>query len=553
MRRRLGLGAGLCWVSLIGGCYTEHITGPEPVAQAQSTAPPLTEVRLPILTVQSAFRWDTEFRGLATAAIEAGLYDLPGVLPVVSNQIPSPGAQLSTIARRVVDARFSVTGPADALDLSLELCIAGGSCEVTTAHCRREDPWAAFGILLAGAAQTLNLSVPEATVAAWSQPGSRDNYAELLTGRSAAMYYGIMSLPDPIPTGNSHPALRAVVVDPRQPLAQWIWARWQTGAESDAGRAPDALGRAALQRPGSPLYLAERAWLLDHTGHAEEARLIWEDLYKDYPDDPRFMEPYARVLLETGHAADAREVLSKFPPEFLWDAQVARLQAQVVEAVDGTANLDPLLAHWQQTDSHAVEPVRRRIELRVQNAEYDSALSLMGALRVRAPGPQADALEAALLVALGRLDDAQALSPEEVAARLSLRGALEADPGADVGYGEEDTTALLARAAAALWRADPETALSLINQARCGGHRTDENLSVTCVNERPELWMLQAKALEQVGRSGEAVSAWQRAWQSDPALEGGPVSTERIAPTFHYTVAAAVEPAPAPPKTGRSR
>ena len=152
---------------------------------------------------------------------------------------------------RSVDATFTASGPPENLSLELQLCVAGGACETTTATCRREAPWDALGTLLQGAAETLGLEASEAQIAAWKQPGSRDAYAELLTGRSAAMYYGILPLPDPIPTGTAHPALRAVLVDPKQPLAQWIWARWQAGTFPDADHSAESLARASLLRPES--------------------------------------------------------------------------------------------------------------------------------------------------------------------------------------------------------------------------------------------------------------------------------------------------------------
>ena len=40
-------------------------------------------------------------------------------------------------------------------------------------------------------------------------------------------------------------------------------ARWDLGAEADAGAAAEALARAALGRPDSPLLLADRALTVD--------------------------------------------------------------------------------------------------------------------------------------------------------------------------------------------------------------------------------------------------------------------------------------------------
>ena len=512
---------------------TQTTPTPEPASAPTRQAPQLTELRLPILKVEQPFRWDAEFRGLATAAMELGLYDLPGVVPHISAQVPSPSDDALKMATRVVDARFFARGTPEKLELELELCVAGGLCESTLAEATREAPWPAFGALLEGAAATLGVEVPEAVRLSWSKAGSRDSYAELLTGRAAALYYGILPLPDPLPAGKAHPVFRAVLVDPRQPIAQWTWARWQMGTLPDAGKASESLGRAMLERPDSPLFAAQRAWLAGRAGHREEALLDWQEILGNHKDDPRFLEPTARALFATGRADDARSLLLRLPDAFLWIPEVAQLRVEVTEAVEGTENLDPLLEHWQRTDSMTVLPVRRRIELRVQRRDYEGARALVGVLRTRAPGPATDALEVALLVALGRLDLAMGRAPEEVAARLSLRAALQVDPGAELGEGEEDIPALLARAQAALWRNDPEAALQLLGQATCMPPCTDA----------PERLALLARALEAQGRSTEAVEAWKQAWLLDPALEGGPVQNGRVATAFRLLL-----PPEAPPK-----
>ncbi|MBM4368883.1 MAG: hypothetical protein FJ102_21895, partial [Deltaproteobacteria bacterium] len=45
------------------------------------------------------------------------------------------------------------------------------------------------------------------------------------------------------------------------------------------------------------------------------------------------------------------------------------------------------------------------------------------------------------------------------------------------------------------------------------------------------------RALEASGRGSEAAGAWARAWELDPGLAGGPVSSGRIASTFRYVEA----------------
>lgn len=520
---------------VIAGCTGDNPTPPEQLPQAAARPIELTEVRISPLRVETPFRFDTELAGLLTMALELDLADLPGVIPRLPGQASAPWVLTGgAVARRQVDATFTARGKADALTLSLELCVAGGRCEVTEAPATREAPWAAMGLLMDGAADLLGVEVSDATREAWSKPGSRDPYAELVTGRGCATYYGTMDPPEIPGDRRKDPVARAVYIDPKQPIAWWARARWELASTSDGGQAIGALTRATLERPGSPALAADLATAYALTGRPDQAVLAWEELVKRTPGDPRFAVPYARALLAVGRAKEARTVLAGLPSEFAFDARVAALRVRVVEADEGTAGLDPLLEHWQRTDARAVEPVRRRIDLRVQQGRWEEALALIPALRTRAPGPQTDALEAALYVAVGRPDEAAARVPAEVADRLRARALRAADPGAVVDWlPAEDVEAMLARAESALWRGQPVEALAAADAAAAASPA------------RAEAQVARAKALEALGRGAEAADAWQRAWELDPGRDGGPVAPDRVASTFRYVVLAPSE-APGP-------
>ncbi len=229
-------------------------SGASPEAEVPADEAPrpivLTEVRLTTMSVARPFSHDAELRGLVTAAIELGLSDLPGVVPVV----PGDAAALSFLGERPpphrqVDARLSARGAPEALEFELELCVAGGGCLSTTSTGTAKDPWAAVGDMLDGAASVLDVEVSDEARAAWRKPGSKDNYSELITGRAAAQFYGI--LPPSLTPGDprNDPVRKAVFLDPGQPLAQWIRARWEAATTVDGGKAADALGRAQLLRP----------------------------------------------------------------------------------------------------------------------------------------------------------------------------------------------------------------------------------------------------------------------------------------------------------------
>jgi hypothetical protein len=61
---------------------------------------------------------------------------------------------------------------------------------------------------------------------------------------------------------------------------------------------------------------------------------------------------------------------------------------------------------------------------------------------------------------------------------------------------------------------------------------------------------VQARALEGLGRTREATAAWQRAWERDPSLPGGPLqhldAGSRVESTFVVASEPVPEAAPAP-------
>lgn len=499
------------------GCTPEAPT-PTATVQAPVAAPTLlTEVQLPVLQVDAPFRWDAELRGLATTALELGLADLPGVIPRVPGDSPPPVWALHHPApERTYTGTFRASGTAEALTLTLTLC-EGAACQTHTATGTREAPYPMFAALLTDVARQLDVPVDPGVAAAWSAPGSKDTYAELITGRGCATYLGLLPPPVQPADKRENSVLRAVFIDPAHPIAQWMWARWQVYTLPGAGTAADTLRRAALARPSSPLLTADLATTLALTGKPDEAALVWQGLTEQAPADPRWIVPYATTLTDLGKARDARAVLDRLPPALQRDAEYAALAVRVAEGM-GDADLDPLLARWQDSDPKSVVPVRRRIQQRVSEGRYADALALLPALRTRAPGPQTDALEVALLTATGQLDAAADRAPDDVAARLRARSALEADPSA-APEALTDADGLLAVADARLWANQPAPAL-------------DAAAAALATRADADAWAARARALEASGRAQESVEAWQEAWRLDPTTDGGPVSPRRIASTF---------------------
>jgi tetratricopeptide (TPR) repeat protein len=504
---------------------------PEAAEEAEGPPPEvvLTEVRFPVVTVsEGKVAHAPELRGVLTAALELGLADLPGVVPVVAGD----GAPLAfradrAPAARQADARASLRAVgADRFVLAFELCVAGGECVSAEKEAGVEAPWPAVAEALSGAAAGLGVTVPEAVRLAWAAPGSKDAYSELMTGRAAAMYYGL--LPPSLAPGDrkADPVARAVFLDPGQPIAQWIRARWEAASTVDGGKASEALAKAQLVRPLSPVFAADQAALLGLTGHPTEALLAWETLVASAPDDPRWWLPLARARLAGGRLVEARETLEGLPAAYAWDPEVAALRVAVAEGLGASGELDPLLARWQAVAASNPEPVRRRIDARVRSGAYADAQALVGVLRDRDPGPATEALDVALLVATGRYDDAAAHAPEELAARIRARASLELNPAVvPEALAVEDPLRPEVEAGAALYARE------------AGLAQTAAERAIAASPLAAEAHQLRARALEAAGRADEAVAAWTRAWDLDPAAPGGPVQGGRIASTFRYVEA----------------
>lgn len=511
----------------IVGCGAATPEGSVPASAAAAIPIVLTEVRLPLPSMEGRFSRESELRGLLTVAVELGLADIAGVVPLVHGDgAPLAFAGTRLPAARQADARLRVRGSDEALELELEVCIAGEGCASTGGVGTTKAPWDSLGTVLEGAALALGVPVEDAVAAAWHKPGSKDPYSELITGRAAAAYFGIS--PPSLRPGDRKldPVVKAVYLDPGQPLAQWLRARWEVASTIDGGVAADCLAKAQMLRPTSPLLAADQAALLTLTGQTNEALMAWEALSGEAPGDPRWRMPLARARLAAGRAEEAVAVLEALPPQFLWDPAVAGLRVSAVEAVDGEADLDPLLARWQSVAVTNPEPVRRRISARVRAKRFEEALDFVGPMRERSPGAGTDALEVALLVALERFDPAAALAPPDVASWIQARRDLSLNPAEfPVSLPADDPVAAQVKAEVALRRHEPAAALAAID------------LSLSAAPLAAPSHVLRARALEALGRGHLAAESWARAWEIDPGLSGGPVEAGRIASTFIYVEA----------------
>jgi predicted Zn-dependent protease len=482
-----------------------------------SVRPAATEVRLEGLG-REAPGVRQEVRALTAALLESGLAELPGVVPVVEGARVSPGLEdalaLATARQRAMVELAEAAG--GVVQLQVTLCPEGvGTCarHLATAQGLEALPQAVAG-LLGKLALALGERAGPALEAQWAAPPSRDRYALYLAGRSAAQLYGWRAGPAEADVGDRKrdASVRALFIDPTNPLAWWLSGRQQLvrGVPEGAQR---ALRRAVELRGRTRLFRADEAAALASGGAPAEVALeAWEGVrQRAAPEDLRFALPHARALLGADQAEGAARTLDLLPASLHETAPVLRLRAALADAGQPVGDLDALLARWAESAPGDAEPVRRRIQLRVRGREYAEALPLTLELERRGERREARELSLALAVALGswELAASRALELElpELAARIEARAALE-DAPAEVPLalsGTREPLALVARGGAALRAGAPRAALEDAEQA------------LRALPHLPEGLALRASALRALGRDAEAAQAEAALRRADPA------------------------------------
>lgn len=346
-----------------------------------------------------------EYAALATASLELGLGDLPGVVPRVDGAPVPAGlfdASLTVGEEWELELESAVEGP----DLVVRgtLCGPESPCEVLGAKVALDDPWPGLVRLLERIEAELDRTPsPEARDERVNR-ATLDPYALRLAGRAATVLYG--SVPESEAPGDpkKDPVERAIRVDPSLPEAGWVAARVAI-RRGRPERVPGLVQRPRLVRPSAVLLRAEEAASLSLAGETAAAEFAWTRLMDDTVDDPRFVIAAAAASLAAGEAQAAEEALARVPERAARSPRVTALLADVAAAT-GAASLDERLTAWAEADPSAPEPVQRRIDLRIADARYAEAVDLLDELARRGAGERADALRPGLLAALGRWREA---------------------------------------------------------------------------------------------------------------------------------------------------
>lgn len=473
-------------------------------------------VRLARAVVSGGAEWKHERAGLVTALFEAGFADLPGVVAVVDESPPSPGiSQWLGSDDGFWTASVEYQGKGEQGTLVLSSCPPDGAlCVEKSAAGPRSQLHLQIAELLTHAGELLERRASPEVIAGWSRPVSKDDYAVLVAGRAAAVWYGLLPAPPRDKEGDRRrdPVARAVFLDPKIGLAQWIAGR-RLYARGDNAAAIAAFQRASEARPHSVLWRADEAAALLRGGSSELAWTGLAELNRRAPSDLRFAPLRAKAALARGRNTEALAILTAVPRDLTASRTWLELRVQLADVLGMAASdYDELLERWQGAAPDLQEPVRRRIHLRVRDGRFEEALDLTAELASRGAQDEALKLHLGLSVALSQLDgaaqDAQVMGLDETAARIIARAALQAAPRVvpPTLNGLSDPIALLVRAETLILAGRPREGLEDVERV------------LRAHPWMPEALAVKTRALEAQGDQAAANVVWARLRVADPKL-----------------------------------
>lgn len=508
MRGR-GLGHGL-WVLAFGLVLAPYrpperavVPGGVVAEVEQSLLVPtlFVDIRKPVLP---EVRRAAETTGHILLFVETFLADVPGVVPRLDGVPGYPGFSRALPPEGGPwTVSLTVSIAEDVITVDLEGCDPDGACETHHGEGSRLQPNAVVGELITALASRMGRDVTSAREG-WITPLTRDDYAVLMAGRGAAIYYGYLPPVAPESRGDNRkdPIARAVFLDPKLPGSWSLVAR----TVEDPGRRLIAWKTASELAPQNAALKAAYAAAFDEEGLLEPAWTAWTAVAAIAPNDLRFLIPRARAALRVNQMKEVERTLALVPARFSGDGLIASMNVAVADAKGGAS--DALLTAWQSADPTNAEPVRRRIALYVTAHDFDAALKLTEELASRGAPEEAWRLTVALASDLGQYglaaQAAERLGQADLGHRLA--GRAQPDPALRAGLLTGSTLP-----AARLVRAD-----ALLHTGKAAEARAEvEKL----LKERPwwpEALDLHARALSSLGQEKLAAESRSRVLQADP-------------------------------------
>lgn len=460
-------------------------------------------------------RWGAETMGLMLALLEGGLSTIEGVTARVDRIPVAPGLDVAVAPNSYWTASVQlVQTDDDTVRAELTLCDPLSACRPLLAEGAREDVDQLARSLIERVAIVLGRPTQDGPT--WARRQSDDNYAQLMAGRSAAVWYGLMEAPpdDALGDVRRDPVARALYLDPDMPVARWIAARraLQLGDPDGAERAL----RVGAEVLPHPLLEVGHAAVLLEMGAAEASLVRWRALREDRQRDPRLEMGEIDALIGSGRVTEARKRLDRLPDRLQDTPRGLSLRVAVEEASGRPSSPDGLLARWQERAPDDPLPVRRRIQALVDLGRFEDALALTDELKRRGAGQEAQQLEVALAAELGRWEQAvTAANTTDPGLATAIRQIVGSDSGPVVSDATPPLrdAVVLHRAERLLAEGDTDAALSLTegllsrDPHHLGAHTLRVEILQSTTDERAKLAARCALREVHPGATGDPASA----------------------------------------------
>jgi hypothetical protein len=496
-------------VTLVG-CTAE-----QPANQEAGPSEPHVE-RVDFVTVrfraERELQHRAEYAGLTLLLLEGGIAELANVVPVIDGGPPPPslGSAVDPEGRAWI-LSLEDRGDDAVVRLSGELCRVASNdrCAPLSGSADRAKLESAVASVVRGVAVRLGRTVLPPLRAIWVRPVSKDPYARLITGRAAAVLYGLHPPSDAPNDRRKDPLARATFLDPTIDLAHWLDGRARF-LRKELTEACAAFERAAILGRGRVIMRADLA----HCRAASGARDALSD-WNDVPNELRFALGRIESAVAVQAHDPARKGLDALPERYRDSARVLELEVALRDAAGRGVDVEALLERWQRASPFDPTPVLRRARLALLSARYEDAAALASELEKRGLAQDARRIGLAAELGLRDLDQALALAAmleeRELAHRIWVRGQIESKTSTLTDTKIPDPMLLVSIGEARLAKGEAASAVSLAERALA----FDPFL--------PEALSLAMRAYESAGDPGGAIRAAELLARAEPSQRpGGP-------------------------------
>ena len=225
---------------------------------------------------------------------------------------------------------------------------------------------------------------------------------------------------------DADPLERAVYLDPKMALAQWVAGRGRL-ARGEFEKAAYSLGEAHALCPDHQGFAADFARVELDRDKKRSATLVVDGL--GAPDDPRLVPLRLDTWIARDRLADAGKLAQRANATFPKDARVAQVMAELSRANGDEEAYQSWLQQWADRDKTHAEPLRRLIQILARKEQWNDAWRALDQLEERGEAEEAKRWRVTVGLALGRYAEAAAAADPSIAARIRARASLEGAAG----------------------------------------------------------------------------------------------------------------------------